>query len=128
VRVGHRVSDNSLTDASHQTRVSLGTHVSSAGCHPPDGELPKKLASGYRPFVETLDAFQPTPVGCGELTRLAASTGTTLGALILGRKPGRINDREITVYKAMGIAMEDMVAANLVYQRAKRKRGSRAMT
>ncbi len=43
--------------------------------------------------------------------------------MALGRRPGRLNDAEITVYKAMGIAMEDMVAANLAYQRAKRAGG-----
>jgi ornithine cyclodeaminase/thiomorpholine-carboxylate dehydrogenase len=43
-----------------------------------------------------------------------------LGAVALGRTPGRVSETEITVYKAMGIAMEDMVAANLVYQRARR--------
>jgi ornithine cyclodeaminase/alanine dehydrogenase-like protein (mu-crystallin family) len=39
----------------------------------------------------------------------------------LGRKPGRLSDAEITVYKAMGVAMEDMVAANPAYQKAKRE-------
>jgi ornithine cyclodeaminase/thiomorpholine-carboxylate dehydrogenase len=102
--------------------------VSSVGFHPPEGELPKSLASRHRLFVETLDAFQPTPVGCGELAGSDASMGTTLGAVILGRKPGRNNDREITVYKAMGVAMEDMVAANLVYAKARRDGGGRVMT
>ena len=108
--------------------VRSGTHVSSVGFHPPDGELPKNLASTHRLFVETLDAFQPTPVGCGELAGLDASIGTTLGAVALGQMPGRISDDEITVYKAMGIAMEDMVAANLVYEAAKREGGGRVMT
>ncbi len=108
--------------------VKLGAHVSSVGYFPPNGELPKDLASKHRLFVETLDAFQPTPVGCGELAGLDASTGTTLGAVALGRKPGRLNDVEITVYKAMGVAMEDMVAANLAYQRAKREGGGGVMT
>jgi ornithine cyclodeaminase/thiomorpholine-carboxylate dehydrogenase len=70
---------------------------------------------------------QPTPVGCGELAGLDASTGTTLGAVALGQKPGRLSDTEITVYKAMGVAMEDMVAANLTYQRAKRSGGGDVM-
>ncbi len=108
--------------------VKPGTHVTSVGYCPPDGELPKELAAGeLRLFVETLDAFRPTPVGCGELAGLAPSTGTPLGALALGRKPGRVSDSEITVYKAMGIAMEDMVAANLAYQRAKREGGGSVM-
>lgn len=107
--------------------VKLGAHVSSVGYYPPQGELPKDLASEHRLFVETLDAFQPTPVGCGELAGLEALTGTTLGAVALGRKPGRLTDSEITVYKAMGVAMEDMVAANLAYQRAKRDGGGGVM-
>ncbi|PYU77691.1 MAG: hypothetical protein DMG50_30020 [Acidobacteria bacterium] len=53
--------------------------------------------------------------------------GTTLGAVALGRKAGRLSDVEITVYKSMGVAMEDMVAANLVYQRAKREGGRGVM-
>ena len=107
--------------------IKPGTHVSSVGYYPPNGELPKDLARKHHLFVETLDAFQPTPVGCGELAGLDASTGTTLGAVALGRKAGRLSDVEITVYKAMGVAMEDMVAANLAYQRAKREGGGGVM-
>jgi ornithine cyclodeaminase/alanine dehydrogenase-like protein (mu-crystallin family) len=107
--------------------AKLGAHVSSVGYYPPHGELPKDLAREHRLFVETLDAFQPPPVGCGELAGLDASTGTTLGAVALGRKPGRLTDAEITVYKAMGVAMEDMVAANLAYQKAKREGGGGVM-
>ncbi len=103
--------------------VRAGSHVTSVGFHPPNGELPKDLARTHRLFVETLDAFHPPPVGCSELADLDISVGTTLGAVALGRKPGRLSDDEITVYKAMGVAMEDMVAANLAFQRAKREGG-----
>jgi alanine dehydrogenase len=101
--------------------VKPGTHVSSVGYCPPDGELPRELAAKHRLFVETLDAFETPPVGCGEISGIDRSKGTTLGAVLLGRKPGRTSDEEITVYKAMGVAMEDMVAANLAYQTAKRE-------
>lgn len=107
--------------------VKPGTHVSSVGFHPPNGELPKDLASTHRLFVETLDAFQPSPVGCSELVDLDISIGTTLGAVALARTAGRRSNDEITVYKAMGVAMEDMVAANLAYQRAKREGGGDVM-
>ncbi len=99
--------------------VQPGTHVSSVGFQPPHGELPRELARNHHLFVETLDALQPAPVGCSELADLDSSKATTIGALALGRKAGRRSDNEITVYKAMGVAMEDMVAANLVFQRAK---------
>ena len=99
--------------------IKAGTHVTSVGFHPPNGELPKDLAKNHRLFVETLDAFQPAPVGCSELADLDSSKGTTLGAVILDQRRGRRSSDEITVYKAMGVAMEDMVAANLAFQRAK---------
>ena len=47
--------------------------------------------------------------------------------MLLGRKPGRLSEVEITVYKAMGLAMEDMVEANPAYQRAKREGGGHVM-
>jgi ornithine cyclodeaminase/alanine dehydrogenase-like protein (mu-crystallin family) len=121
------LATHSLTPVIKAEWIKPGTHVSSVGYRPPNGELPKDLAREHRLFVETLDAFQPVPVGCGELAGLDASTGTTLGAVALGRKPGRLSDVEITVYKAMGVAMEDMVAANLAYQRAKRAGGGDVM-
>jgi len=102
--------------------VKPGSHVSSVGYHPPAGELPVGLAREHRLFVETIDAFRPTPVGCAELAGLDPSRATTLGAVIAGNAAGRENDREITVYKAMGIAMEDMVAANLAYRRGRQLR------
>jgi alanine dehydrogenase len=105
----------------------VGAHVSPVGYHPPAGELPVRLASAERLFVESHDAFHPTPVGCAELAGIAATRGTTLGAVALGREPGRQNDTEITVYKAMGLATQDMVAANLAYRSAKRNHVGGAM-
>ncbi len=99
--------------------LKRGAHVASVGYHPPAGELPTALARDGRLFVESLDAFWLPPVGCGELAGIDPAQATTLGAVALGRAAGRRNDREITVYKAMGIAMEDMVAANLAYRQAR---------
>jgi alanine dehydrogenase len=107
--------------------VRPGTHVSSVGYYPPDGELPPALPRAHRLFVETRDAFQPAPVGCGELSGMDPASGTTLGAVALRRSPGRINETEVTIYKAMGIAMEDMVAANIAYQRARGEGGGGTM-
>jgi ornithine cyclodeaminase/thiomorpholine-carboxylate dehydrogenase len=98
--------------------VKPGTHISSVGYAPPEGELPKEIAQLHSLFVETRAAFEQPPVGCGELAGLDPNSGTELGEMLLGMRPGRQSNSEITVYKAMGIAMEDMVAANLTYQRA----------
>ena len=60
-------------------------------------------------------------MGCCELAGIDPEAGTDLGAMLLGRQPGRTSDREITIYKAMGVAMEDMVAADLAFREAKRR-------
>lgn len=100
--------------------VRPGTHLTSVGFHPPGGELPRELAQRHRVFVESMQAFEPAPVGAGELAGLDPAGGATLGALLLGRAAGRTREDEITVYKAMGHAVEDLVAATLAWQGALR--------
>src|SRR3954452_14795287 len=89
--------------------IEPGTHVSSVGYRPPDGELPRALLDRASLFVEAEEAFAPPPVGCAELQ---GRTGTVLA------HAARRSDDEITVYKAMGHVMEDIVAATLVYEAA----------
>jgi ornithine cyclodeaminase/alanine dehydrogenase-like protein (mu-crystallin family) len=100
--------------------VKPGAHVTSVGYHPPGGELPRSLASGNRLFIESPAALEDPPAGCAELTGLDLANTATLGAVIAGRKPGRVSGTEVTIYKAMGVGMEDMIAANLIYQSALR--------
>jgi alanine dehydrogenase len=107
--------------------VRPGTHVSSVGVAPPGGELPIDLIPRGSLFVEARDAFAPTPVGCCELAGIDPEAGTDLGEMLLGRRPGRTSDRQITIYKAMGVAMEDMVAADLAYREARRQGMGRAV-
>jgi alanine dehydrogenase len=99
--------------------LAPGMHVTSVGYRPPGGELDSRVIEHGRLFVETRLAFEPPPAGCGELAGLDASVGTELGEVLLGRSLGRQSKDEITVYKAMGHACEDMAAASLVYHRAR---------
>ena len=98
--------------------LAPGTHVTSVGYRPPGGELAREIVEQGRLFVETRLAFAPPPVGCAELTGLDPERGTELGEVLLNVRPGRQSKAELTVYKSMGHAMEDLVAANLVYKRA----------
>jgi alanine dehydrogenase len=93
--------------------IAPGTHVSSVGYRPPDGELPRALLDRATVFVETREAFEPPPVGCAELAGRDPACATELG-----ERAARSSADEITVYKAMGHVMEDIVAAELVYARA----------
>ncbi|HKX28722.1 MAG TPA: ornithine cyclodeaminase family protein [Blastocatellia bacterium] len=98
--------------------LARGTHLTSVGFKPPGGELSREIAEQGRLFVETRQAFQPAPVGCDELAGLDPERGTELGEVLLNLRPGRQSKDELTVYKSMGHAIEDLVVANLVYRRA----------
>ncbi len=45
-----------------------------------------------------------------------------LGDIVIGRKKGRTNNREITVFDSTGLAIQDAAVAKLIYQTALRKR------
>lgn len=98
--------------------LKAGVHISSVGYRPPGGELPRDLIEKSHIFVESKVAFSDPPVGCSELKGLDPSFGAELGEVLLNQKEGRRNEQEITIYKSMGHAMEDLIAANLVYQKA----------
>jgi len=98
--------------------IKQGTHISSVGYRPPGGELPRDLIESSHIFVESKVAFNEPPVGCSELQGLNPDFGTELGELLLNQKEGRRDEADITIYKSMGHAMEDLIAANLVYQKA----------
>ena len=102
--------------------LSPGAHVTSVGYAPPGGELPVALVRRARLAVESRLSFEPPPAGCAELAGLDPMLGTELGALLSGRAAGRASDTELTAYKSMGHAMEDLVVAELV-QRKARARG-----
>ncbi len=59
------------------------------------------------------------PLSKGQLTM--EDIYGTLGEIILGRKPGRNDAETITVFDSTGLAIEDVAAARLVYEKAKQK-------
>lgn len=107
--------------------LAPGTHATSVGYAPPGGELDSKAIARSRLFVETRLAFDPPPAGCQELAGLDPRMGTELGEVLLGRGQGRRSKDELTVYKAMGHACEDLAAASLVYHRAKQEGVGRSL-
>ncbi len=99
--------------------VAPGTHVTSVGYAAPHGELDRELAEAANLFVESRPAaFSPPPAGCMELAGMDPEKASEMGEVLLGRRPGRRSDDEITVYKSMGHAVEDLAASNLVYKEA----------
>ena len=107
--------------------LSPGMHITSVGYAPPGGELDPKVITQGRLFVETRLAFEPPPAGCAELAGLDPSVGTELGEVLLGGSRGRQSPDELTIYKAMGHACEDLAAASLVYHRARQNGAGRTV-
>lgn len=103
----------------HRAWVAPGAHVTSVGYSAPHGELDRELAEAANLFVESrAAAFMPPPAGCMELAGMEPERATEIGEVLLGARPGRRSPDEITLYKSMGHAVEDLAAAGLVYREA----------
>jgi len=111
---------HSSTPVVRREWVGPGTHVTSVGYSAPHGELDRALADAANLFVESrAAAFSAPPAGCLELAGVDPEKASAMGEVLLGKRPGRASDDEISVYKSMGHAVEDLAASGLVYREAK---------
>ncbi|MGN6658530.1 MAG: ornithine cyclodeaminase family protein, partial [Achromobacter mucicolens] len=100
-----------------------GTHLDLIGSFKPEmRETDPACFDGTTVYVDTDEA--PTKSGdllsafeAGVLTR--EGIAGNLHQLAAGERPGRSNDQEITVFKAVGSALEDLTLATLVYESVK---------
>lgn len=98
--------------------LKQGAHVSSVGGTFGPELDPETVAAG-KVFVEWRGAAtNAPPAGAHELQGLDASAITEVGEVLAGTKPGRTSDRDLTIYKSTGHAVEDAATASLVYARA----------
>ena len=66
--------------------------------------------------METRAALAPPPAGAFELAGLDDSAvHAELGELVSGARPGRTTPVETTLYKSVGVAVQDLAAAALVF-------------
>jgi ornithine cyclodeaminase/alanine dehydrogenase-like protein (mu-crystallin family) len=91
-----------------------GTHVCSVGASMEGPELDRETVTAGLLVIESRVAFQPPPAGSHELQGLDQAAAVELGEVLAGSHPGRTSDEQISVYKSMGHAVEDAVAAALV--------------
>ncbi|HKN64052.1 MAG TPA: hypothetical protein VJV76_06955 [Gaiellaceae bacterium] len=108
--------------------LSPGTHVSSVGSTlGGDGgsELdPAIVEKADVVVVEQRDsAFAPLPAGAPELGPRGREGVVELGEVIGGTAAGRSSEDQITLYKSVGVAVQDLAAAALVLAAA-RERGA----
>jgi alanine dehydrogenase len=108
-------SDDAVTSSSW---LIPGAHVSSVGI---GAEVDPETVSRAHVFVEWLGAVTSAPpAGAPELQGIDPQSVTEVGQVLLGRRPGRLNNDEITLYKSTGHAVEDVAAASIVYARARK--------
>ncbi len=103
--------------------VGAGTHVNGVGSFRPEmRELDLELIRKSRMFVDSRAA---AAVEAGELIDAERRGGsrredwTELGELIEGSRPGRSNSDEITLFKSVGLAVQDVAAGALAVTRAR---------
>ena len=102
--------------------VKPGAHVIGVGaCRPNQREIDPALTARARVFVDSREAAL---VESGDVV-LGIQEGrfgpdhivAELGEVVSGA-PGRRSDSEITIFKSLGMAIEDVMAADLAYRRA----------
>jgi alanine dehydrogenase len=103
--------------------VAPGTHVSSVGYNAPGSELdPALVAAADVIAVESREsAFAAPPAGAPELAGIDPERTVELGELVAGTRVGRAGSEQTTLYKSVGVAVQDLAAAALVLAAAKER-------
>lgn len=124
-----RRSDILVTSTTSKTPVfsgsdlKPGTHINAIGAFRPDmRETDDETVLRSKIVVDTFDGCLSEagdlliPMGEGKLRKDAIHGD--LGDLVTGRKEGRRSEDEITFFKSVGFAMEDVVTASHAYEKA----------
>ena len=96
-----------------------GAHVSSVGASREGPEVDAETVSSSRVVVESRVACAPWPAGAQELGSVDPASVAELGEVLAGTRAGRSSASELTLWKSMGHAVEDAVAARLVLDAAR---------
>ena len=101
-----------------------GVHVNSVGLNPRGREVDAETVAEALLVVESRDsALAPPPAGAPELVGVSPEhVHAELGELVTGARAGRATPDQITLYKSVGVAVQDAAAAALVLAAA-RERG-----
>jgi alanine dehydrogenase len=103
--------------------IAEGAHVCAVGaCRPDQREMDTELVRRGRVFVDSRtgalaeagDIVIPLKAGAFDETHLAGE----LGEVAMGSIAGRTSSDEVTIFKSLGMAVEDVAAAHLAYVKA----------
>jgi alanine dehydrogenase len=93
-----------------------GVHVNALGAPRPDWrELDDELLERARIFVDSREAARKESGDVVAAGRIFAE----VGEVVSGAKPGRQSDEEVTLFKSLGLAVEDVATAELIHRKAR---------
>lgn len=107
--------------------IDAGAHICAVGaCRPDQREMPTRLVARARVYVdaraaalkEAGDLLLPIAEGAIAPSHVVGELGELAG----GRVRGRQDSTDVTLFKSLGLAVEDVVAAQLAVARARAQR------
>ena len=119
-----------------RAHISEGAHVTSVGFAVDGREVDAETVRDSLVVVESrAAALAPPPAGCNDLLWAIRDgairedhIATEIGELVAGTKKGRTSPNQITIYKSVGVAVQDAAAAALVLTAARERGIGRMVT
>ena len=109
------VATSSMTPVLEGKWLSPGAHINAVGANRPTWrELDDDALAAAKMFVDSREAAM---VESGDVIA-AGQIFAEVGEVVAGVLPGRESEEEITLFKSLGAAVEDIAAADLVYRKA----------
>ena len=101
-----------------------GTHINAVGAYTP--QMQEVDVETIRRAKVVIDSRDASLVEAGDLI-IPLRQGTIterhihaeIGEIVAGRKPGRTSEEEITYFKSVGVAVQDVAAARRILEKAK---------
>jgi alanine dehydrogenase len=104
--------------------IKVGTFIAAVGADNPEKqELEPDLMASAKIVVDVLDQCASNgdlhhAIQAGAVSR--CDVYAELGEVVAGKKPGRTSQEETIIFDSTGIALQDVAAAALVYEKAER--------
>ena len=114
---------SSLEPVINKDWISPGAHVNAIGTHSPNSrEIDSATMAAARIFVDrresALNESGDYLLAAKEGLVSPESIVAEIGELLTGAKSGRTSATEITLFKSLGLAIEDVVSADHIYNKA----------
>lgn len=113
----------SETPVFHDRNLPAGVHINAVGSYKPHvQEVPEDMVLRSRLYVDHREsALEETgdliiPINNGSMTE--AHIVAEIGEVVAGNAPARISDTEITFFKSVGVAVQDLAAAAVSLEKA----------